>query len=123
MTKKGNITKTEIFCLFATAVFAVLALTLFWRSRYVDGEGGYAVTVWKKTDVSQSLPEKICINTADEQQLQQLSGIGSVLAGRIVKWREENGAFLIAEDLLAVEGIGAAKLDEIREFITVQEEP
>lgn len=123
MTKKGNITKTEIFCLFATALFLVLVLTLFWCSRAAGGEGGYTVTVWEKTDVSQSLPQRICINTADEQQLQQLPGIGPVLAARIVEWREKNGAFVIAEDLLAVEGIGMTKLEELRDFITVQEEP
>lgn len=123
MTKKGNITKTEIFCLFVTAVFVLLVLTLFWRSRYANSEDSYRLTVWKKTDVTQSLPDKICINTADEQQLQQLPGIGPVLASRIVEWREKNGAFVIAEDLLAVEGIGVTKLEELRDFITVQEEP
>ena len=123
MTKKGNITKSEIFCVFATIAFAALVLTVFWHSRNADGEGGYTVTVWEKTDVSQALPEKICINTADAQQLQQLPGIGPVLAARIVEWRETNGAFVIAEDLLAVEGIGATKLEELRDFITVQEEP
>ena len=73
--------------------------------------------------MTDTLPQKININTADEQELQLLPGIGPVLAQRIIAWREENGAFLIAEDLLAVEGIGVTKLNEIRNLITIQEGP
>ena len=72
--------------------------------------------------MTQTLPQKIDINAAGAQDLQRLPGIGPVLAQRIVDWREENGDFMIVEDLLAVEGIGAAKLDEIRDLITIQEE-
>ena len=65
----------------------------------------------------------ININTATVQQLDLLPEIGPVLAQRIVAWREANGAFIIAEDLLAVEGIGLTRLEEIRDFITIQEAP
>lgn len=123
MTEKGKITKTEIFCLILSAMFALLAGVLFFHQRPGDAENGYVVTTWKKTDVTDTLPQKIDINTADEQQLQLLPGIGPVLAQRIIAWREENGDFLIAEDLLAVEGIGVTKLNEIRNLITIQEGP
>ena len=123
MEQKGNFTKTEIFCLVLTAAFVILCGTLFLQQRFGDTQRGYAVTTWKKTDVTQTLPQKTDINTADVQQQQRLPGIGPVLAQRIVDWREENGNYVIAEDLLAVEGIGAAKLDEIRDLITIQEEP
>ena len=62
---------------------------------------------------------KVNINTASVSLLQTLPNIGSVLAQRIVDYREENGNFLVPEDLLMVEGIGEKRLDEIREYITV----
>ena len=120
MAQKGKLTKTEIFCLVLTAVFLLVTAAAFCRKIPSDEEG-QTVRVWKDTDAV--LPEKININTADEAALQTLPGIGPVLARRIVEWRESNGDFVIAEDLLAVEGIGLTKLDEIRDYITVQEAP
>lgn len=123
MAGKGIFTKTEIFCLILSAVF-VLGLGAAFALRADGGSGdGSAVTTWKKTDATDTLPQKINVNTADPDRLQLLPGIGPVLAQRIVAWREENGDFLIAEDLLAVEGIGMTKLDEIRDLIVIQEEP
>jgi len=59
------------------------------------------------------------INTADATQLETLSGIGEVLAAAIVNYREENGPFASADDLLDVSGIGDATLEEIRDQVTV----
>ena len=122
MAGKGKVTKTEIFCLALTAVFLLVTAGVFAHETPV-GDGSQTVRVWKDTDPGAALPEKININTADESELQMLPGIGPVLAQRIVAWREANGAFVIAEDLLAVEGIGLTRLEEIRDFITIQEAP
>ena len=62
---------------------------------------------------------KININTASAGMLETLPNIGSVLAQRIVDYREENGNYTTLEDLLLVEGIGEKRLEEIREYITV----
>ena len=42
---------------------------------------------------------KININTAREDQLQMLPGIGASLAQRIVDYRKDNGPFKALEDL------------------------
>ena len=60
------------------------------------------------------------INTATVEQLQQLPGIGEKIAKRIVKYREKNGPFSKAEDLLNVEGIGEKKLEKIKPLIEVK---
>ncbi|MFR2867947.1 MAG: ComEA family DNA-binding protein [Oscillospiraceae bacterium] len=61
----------------------------------------------------------IDINRADAEQLTALPGIGEVLAGRIVAYREENGSFLSTQELQNVEGIGEKRLDAILDLITV----
>jgi len=61
----------------------------------------------------------ININSADAATLEELSGIGEVLAGAIVSYREEHGAFASIEDLMDVSGIGPATLEEIRDQVTV----
>lgn len=122
MAGKGKVTKTEIFCLFLSLTFVLLCAALFLTHRPAPPDR-VSVTTWKGEDVADTLPHKVNINTADAEELQLLPGIGPVLAGRIVAWREQNGDYLIAEDLLAVEGIGMTRLQEIRDLIVTEEEP
>lgn len=58
------------------------------------------------------------INTADEDELTDLPGIGETLAERIVEYREKSGGFTSKEDLLNVNGIGRKTIEEIAELIT-----
>ena len=63
---------------------------------------------------------KININTASAQELQDgLDGIGTVLAQRIVDYREKNGPFHSAEEIKNVAGIGDIIFEHIRGSITV----
>jgi len=64
-------------------------------------------------------PQKIDINRAEPWLLEALPGIGEVLAQRIVDYRSENGSFKRIEDLLKVSGIGEAKFEQIKDYITV----
>ena len=59
------------------------------------------------------------INSATQRQLQELPGIGEVIAQRIVDYRETNGAFQAVDDLRNVEGIGEKKLNAIIGLICV----
>jgi competence protein ComEA len=61
----------------------------------------------------------INLNTASAQQLTALPGIGEVLAGRIVAYRQAHGPFKSVDDLLAVDGIGAGKLKQLRPYASV----
>ncbi len=57
----------------------------------------------------------IHINTADEKKLDELPGVGPVMAKRIVEYRNEHGPFESVEDLAKIRGIGAEKLARIKE--------
>ncbi|RTE50850.1 helix-hairpin-helix domain-containing protein [Actinobaculum sp. 352] len=59
------------------------------------------------------------INTATTSELQELPGIGPVLADAIVAWREENGGFSAPEELMEVSGIGQATFEKLRDHVVV----
>lgn len=65
-------------------------------------------------------PRKVNVNTASIAELTRLSGIGEVLAGRIIAYREENGPFEALEDLMGVSGIGAQTIEGIRESAVIE---
>ena len=61
------------------------------------------------------------INTADAKTLaRELDGIGPAKAQAIVDYRQKNGAFHSAEDLLKVEGIGERVLEMNKANIRVE---
>lgn len=66
-----------------------------------------------------TVPGPIDLNRADENELQQLPGIGPALAARITTWRAENGGFASVDELESVPGIGPAKLAGLRDQVTV----
>lgn len=59
------------------------------------------------------------LNSATVEQLESLPGVGPVLAGRIVEFRDRAGPFEQVEDLLEVSGIGEAKLASLRDHVVV----
>lgn len=61
------------------------------------------------------------VNSADEEELTVLPGIGETLAGLIVAERSEHGPFRYAEDLTAVKGIGPKTLERFRDMILIEE--
>ena len=64
--------------------------------------------------------EKININTADENQLQTLTGIGPAKAQKIIEYREANGGFKSIEEIMNVSGIGEKTFENIKENICVR---
>ena len=60
-----------------------------------------------------TIPPDSILNTGDAAALDTLPGIGTVLAERIIAYREEHGAFVYPEDLQNVKGIGEKKLQAI----------
>ncbi|PVU84261.1 competence protein ComEA [Cellulomonas sp. WB94] len=59
------------------------------------------------------------LNGADAAALDALPGIGPVLAGRIVDWRQANGRFASVDQLGEVDGIGPTLLAKLRPLVRV----
>jgi len=65
------------------------------------------------------MPTLIDINQATVADLDRLPGVGPSTAQAIVDHRTRNGPFASVDDLLAVRGIGPAKLAELRALVRV----
>lgn len=63
--------------------------------------------------------ELVNINTASAAELDTLPGIGPSLAQRIIDYRQQNGPFINAEDIINVPGIGAGNYERFKDMITV----
>ena len=59
------------------------------------------------------------LNTATSEQLQQVPGIGPATAGKILQMRKAYGPFKSVDDLLAIRGLGAKRLDKMRKYLTI----
>lgn len=65
--------------------------------------------------------QKINLNTATQEQLELLPGIGPALAKRILDYRAVNGDFDTIEELQEVRGIGEAIFEELKPLIAVNQ--
>ncbi|MEV0197962.1 helix-hairpin-helix domain-containing protein [Nonomuraea sp. NPDC050691] len=59
------------------------------------------------------------LNTATPDQLEQLPGVGEVLAARIAEFRTAHGGFTSVAQLQEVPGIGAKKYEEIKDKVRI----
>ena len=61
--------------------------------------------------------ERIDPNTAGEEDLDRLPGVGPAVARRIVQMRQDRGPFAEPRDLLSVPGVGPATLARITPYL------
>jgi len=59
------------------------------------------------------------LNQVTSKDLENLPGIGPVLAQSILEYRTNNGFFKNIEDIMDVPGIGEKRFESIKEYITV----
>ena len=59
------------------------------------------------------------LNQADQAALESLPGVGPVMAGNILAWRDEHGSFTSVEQLQEVSGIGPTRYAQLAPLVTV----
>lgn len=99
-----------------------LALIVKDEGMYVLPKQGEAVNAIPQliNETTQNETSKVNINTASQNQLEQLCGIGPVKAEAIIKYREANGCFKETTELTSVTGIGPKTLESIKDEICVK---
>ena len=65
---------------------------------------------------------KVNINKAGVEELALLPRVGPAVAQRIVDFREENGDFKSAEDLMLVRGIGEKTFERLAPYVALSGE-
>lgn len=84
----------------------------------VGQKEAFASTVRPSSSSKKS--SRININKATQTELESLPGIGPSTAQKIIAYREESGKFTSVEDIKNVSGIGSAKYEKMKEFISVK---
>src|SRR6266404_3107234 len=62
--------------------------------------------------------QPVALNTATSEELQQVPGIGPATAEKILQMRKSYGPFKSVDDLLAIRGLGAKRLEKMRKYLT-----
>jgi len=70
-----------------------------------------------KTEVT---TRQVFLNTATQEDLERLPGIGPVTAGRIIKYREERGFFSSLEELTKVKGVGQKTVEKLKPYLKLK---
>lgn len=107
-----------------TAAFCCILIGVFigrnMAQTFIPADNAIHSATDESTDAQQNHDGRININTATEQQLMLISGIGEVTAQKIIAYRTENGDFKVVEDLLNVSGIGEKKLEQMKPYIKTE---
>jgi len=59
------------------------------------------------------------INTAPAEELQELPGIGPVLAERVVQYRQAHGPFTSVDQIKEVKGVGETLFEKVKDRLTL----
>ncbi len=86
---------------------------------YMEGASPVILEGPAATEAPLVSTELININFASQAELESLPGIGPTTAKKIIDYREQNGPFLTAEDIINVSGIGPGTYERIKDLITV----
>lgn len=76
----------------------------------------------KQVIQQQSIAEaevKININSASKEELMKIPGVGEVIAGNIIDYREKNGGFTAIEDIKKVGRVGEKLFNKIKDKIVI----
>ena len=110
----GNLKQQEEKMRVFTKMFLLLTVVLFSVN---------ALVVAQSTDTTKAAApaaKVVNINTAGQAELEALPGVGPSLAKKILEFRQKNGGFKTPADLMAVQGIGEKKFEQLKSLVTVK---
>ena len=125
MRKPSPLTKGEKWILLLTLVFSLTVTAVYLRATHTGEGDEYSIRAGdlaQETESLESVDWLVNVNTAAAEELARLPGVGEALAERIIAYREENGPFRRAEDLMKVKGIGEGKFADMKDWIILEEE-
>jgi competence protein ComEA len=67
-----------------------------------------------------SVTGKLNLNSASDEQLQMLPGVGPSKSERIIAWRQKNGGFKRVADLRKVKGFGYKTLKKLEPYLDIK---
>ncbi len=74
----------------------------------------------ERSEADEVINDKININTASAELLDELNGIGESTAKRIIEYREQNGPFKTIENIMDVSGIGQKTFEGFKDKICAE---
>jgi competence protein ComEA len=83
------------------------------------GAPGGGIAAGASTSAPDPTSSLVNLNTATEEQLDTLPGVGPVTAQKILDWRSAHGAFSSVDELLEVDGIGEKTLADLAPLVTL----
>lgn len=103
-----------------TILTIFLTAALSWSFIQMASPPSLTVKIWQPpiVKVSNSL-EPISLNSATYEELLAVSGIGPVLARRILDYRKEHGSFKTIEELNNIKGIGPKTLQKLKPYLRI----
>lgn len=90
---------------FCSVIVLVLAIAFVCQKICISAEG---------------IEGRVNINTATEDQIALLPGIGPKIAVEVVNYRASNGNFQTIDDMKKVKGVGDKKFEKIKNFVVVE---
>jgi len=121
-TEKADLSKVNLAYVLADGQkLYIPSIEEKFEGEYITEGSGENVIIENNLTKKEEKGNKIInINTANEQELLNLQGIGESIAKRIVEYRKINGKFNSIEDIKNVSGIGEAKFNKIKNYICVK---
>lgn len=120
ITNKADLSKVNLAFILEDAQKIYIPSIDDKEEEYISSNSGNNVIVSNEKSNKKEGKLMININTANQDELEKLPGIGNAIANRIVDYRKDNGKFNSIEDIKNVSGIGDNKFNNIKQFICIK---